>query len=592
MHRVVPETPRPHTLRQYALLADGERGGIIGPDGALVWLCFPRWHDDAVFGALIGAHGFYRVEPRDPYVWGGYYEDGTLVWRSRWITTHGVIECREALATPATKGRAVILRRVIAREGRAHVVAALEPATGFGHHRVRSLTQRDGAWVGITGDVHVRWSGAEGAQLVRDRDRTLLDLELNLAEGEHHDLVVELDCDPFSEPPPDPTDQWQRTDRWWSTEVPSLDHVEPRRAARHATAVLRGLTSTNGGLVAAATTSLPERAEAGRNYDYRYVWVRDLCLAGLAYDAAGLDELLASATSFVTARLLDRGPDMPPATTIDGARVPDQRSLSLPGYPGGFDRIGNHVNDQFQLDAFGQSLLLFAAAARRGFLDADGWHAVGIAVDTIVRRRDEPGAGIWELPPARWTHSRLECVAGLRAIAAVPGAPEGSIAGWLMLADDMLADASRTSLDPDGRWRRAPDDERVDAALLLGALHGATAVDDPRARATHDAILAELGADRFLYRFRHDARPLEAAEGAFLLSGFWMAQSLLARGEITEAVRWFERNRAACGPPALLAEEFDVDERQLRGNLPQAFVHAGLLECAARVSAASPDPAE
>jgi GH15 family glucan-1,4-alpha-glucosidase len=150
----------------------------------------------------------------------------------------------------------------------------------------------------------------------------------------------------------------------------------------------------------------------------------------------------------------------------------------------------------------------------------------------------------------------------------------------------MLADVSRDCAHPSGRWQRAPDDDRVDAALLLASLHGAIPVDDPRGRATHRAVLDELADDHFLYRFRHDDRPPASAEGAFLLCGFWMARSLLVQGDRVEAARWFERNRAACGPPAIFSEEFDVGERQLRGNLPQAFVHAGLLECAAELSGA------
>jgi GH15 family glucan-1,4-alpha-glucosidase len=108
--------------------------------------------------------------------------------------------------------------------------------------------------------------------------------------------------------------------------------------------------------------------------------------------------------------------------------------------------------------------------------------------------------------------------------------------------------------------------------------------DDPRSVATHRAVLRDLSSDGYLYRFRHGDRPLSDAEGAFLLCGFWMAQSFSDQGRPVEAARWFERNRSGCGPPGLFAEEFDVVERQLRGNLPQAFVHALLLECAAKLS--------
>jgi GH15 family glucan-1,4-alpha-glucosidase len=140
------------------------------------------------------------------------------------------------------------------------------------------------------------------------------------------------------------------------------------------------------------------------------------------------------------------------------------------------------------------------------------------------------------------------------------------------------------AVHPAGRWQRAPDDDRVDASLLLSAVRGGLAPDDPRNLATVEAVRRELGADGYVYRFRHDARPLHKAEGAFLLCGFWMALAEHAHGNPVAAAHWFERNRAACGPAALYTEEFDVHQRQLRGNLPQAFVHAGMLECAVRLS--------
>jgi GH15 family glucan-1,4-alpha-glucosidase len=132
-----------------------------------------------------------------------------------------------------------------------------------------------------------------------------------------------------------------------------------------------------------------------------------------------------------------------------------------------------------------------------------------------------------------------------------------------------------------GRWQRSASDERLDAALLLPPLRGAIAASDPRTLATLRAYTDELTQDGYAYRYRPDERPLGQAEGAFLLCGFILSLALAEQGDAVAAGRWFERNRAACGPPGLLSEEFDVEQRQLRGNLPQAFVHALLLECAA-----------
>jgi GH15 family glucan-1,4-alpha-glucosidase len=332
-------------------------------------------------------------------------------------------------------------------------------------------------------------------------------------------------------------------------------------------------------MVAAATTALPERAQEGRNFDYRYVWIRDQCIAGQAVAAAGPYPLVDVAVRFVTERLLDDGARLHPVYTTTGDCVPGESSLGLPGYPGGSDVVGNHARDQFQLDVFGEVLLLLAAAGRHDRLESDAWRAAGIAADVIEARWREPDAGIWELEPDEWTHSRLICAAGLRAIGTcAPG--DAHTARWLALADTLVADAGARCVHASGRWQRSPGDDRLDAALLLPAIRGALDPDDPRSSATLDAYARELTEDGYAYRYRPDARPLGEAEGAFLLCGFVLALAYLERGDLVEATRWFERNRTACGPPGLFSEEFDVTQRQLRGNLPQAFVHALLLECA------------
>jgi alpha,alpha-trehalase len=399
----------PHVLRDYALLADGERGALVSPRGDIVWLCAPRWHSDAVLSSLIGGAGVYAVNPAHTFVWGGYYEEGSLIWRSRWITVEG------------------------------------------------------------------------------------------------------------------------------------------------------------------------------RNYDYRYAWIRDQVYAGRAAAAAGAFSLLDDATAFISARLHEDGPKLLPAYTVDGGEVPDQRTLDLPGYPGGFDLVGNRVNRQFQLDALGESLLLLAAAGSHDRLDSGERKAAEIAADAIARRWREPDAGIWEIDNQAWTHSRLICVAGLRAAARHCTAdPQAS--DWSGLAGVILADTAKHAVHPSGRWQRSATDPGLDAALLMPPIRGAVPAADPRTAATLRAYLDELTQDGYGYRFRHDERPLGEAEGAFLLCGFVVALALQQQGQALDAARWFERNRAACGSPGLYAEEYDVAERQLRGNLPQAFVHAMLLECAARLA--------
>jgi len=183
----------PHVLREYSLIADGERGALIGPDGAIAWLCAPRWDSPAVFGGLLGGRGRYAVTPADPWhVWGGYYENGTLIWRSRWVGSART-ECREALAMPADPRRAVILRRIQAVDGPARVNVVLDVRAGFGRSPMTELSRARGCWTGRSGRIRFRWSGAGRARPGPDG----LALTVALPAGARHDLVLELSDRPL-----------------------------------------------------------------------------------------------------------------------------------------------------------------------------------------------------------------------------------------------------------------------------------------------------------------------------------------------------------------------------------------------------------
>lgn len=572
----------PHALREYALLADGERGALIGPRGDLVWMCAPNWDSDAVFSTLIGGAGCYAVTPIDRFTWGGYYDRRSLIWNSRWVTTEGVIESREALALPSNPRAAVVLRRIMAMEGAAHLRVVLDVRGGFGADPMRGTHRhQDGTWTGQSGALFFRWSGAQEARRVGAGP---LVFDLKLAAGETRDLVLEVGDGPFVDEPRQPNALWNATDESWRSAIPEIDAgMLAPRDAEHAMSVLFGLTSVEGGMVAAATMSLPERAGQGRNYDYRYAWIRDQCYAGKAVARHGHFPLLDSSVQFVSERVLADGPQLKPAYTVRGGPVPSERTLKhLTGYPGGADKVGNWVNRQFQLDALGETLELLAAASAHDRLDNDHWKAAEVAVAAIEARFSDPDAGIWEIDNQRWAHSRLTCVSGLRAIATQ--APNVQAGPWSSLADAILADVSSDCVHPDGRWQRSPEDARIDASLLLPAIRNALAPSDPRSLATLAAVDAELVQDDYVYRFRPDERPLGKAEGAFLLCGFLLALAKNQQGDHLGARALFERSRSACGTPGLLAEEFDVEQRQLRGNLPQAFVHALLLECSAALA--------
>ena len=570
--RSAPLVP-PHALRDYAFLADGYRGAIVGPRGDVSWLCAPMWDSPAVLANLVGGRGCYLISPADTYVWGGYYEPGSLIWRSRWTTTRGRIESREALAVPADPHTLTLLRRVENVGGAtARVDVRLDLRAEFGAASSDTHSDGDGVWSITTGDLHCRWSGAVGARHSRDGS---MRLTLELAANERRDLLLQI-SDQRVGALGDPDCLWSETQNYWHQHVPDFAESAAPRDSQHAYAVLRGLTTPGGGMVAAATLGLPERAERGKNYDYRYVWLRDQAYAGLAVSVLKPLPLLDEAVAFTTARVLENGDQLAPAYRLDGRLPPEENHLDLPGYPGGAVVTGNWVRGQFQLDAMGELLQLYAAAGRHDHLGIDDERAIANIVDTITSRWTKPDAGVWELEDDWWIQSRLASVAGLRVAARdVPGTDTARLLG---LADAIMAETSKRGLGPDGAWKQAPDRPGVDAALLLAPVRGALPADDPRSRATLAAVTEQLAQDGYLYRYAADDRPLGSAEGAFLMCGFAMSLAQLADGNRVEAYRWFERQRAACGTPGLLSEEFDVQQRQLRGNLPQGFVHALLLE--------------
>jgi GH15 family glucan-1,4-alpha-glucosidase len=471
-------------------------------------------------------------------------------------------------------------------DGTVRARAALSIAAEYGHAGSVPWRRQGEYWTCAYPGVHAWWRGAGNAR--PDQEQAGLVADFDLAAGEHHDLVLHLSVrdDPMGADDLNPDELWRSTEMAWSRAIPPCRDLEAAADLRRAFAVLRGLTTPGGATVAAATTSLPERAQAGRNYDYRYAWVRDTCYIGRAgASVPGAQAVLDDAVRWLTERVLSDGAGTKPAYQVDGSAVPEPCHLGLPGYPGGSDVVGNPVGSQFQLDLFGEVLLILARAAGLDRIDADGWKAAEIAIDAIAQRYAEKESGIWEIEPNLWTHSRLICVAGLRAIAQ-HGAPGRWRTEALTLADRLLSQADRRCLHPSGRWQRAPDDRRVDASLLLAEVRGALPPHDPRSVATREAVLNDLSQDFYLYRYSDPAKPLGESEGAFLVCNFWMVLAKLRAGEVTSAARWFERSRASSGSSGLFSEEYDVEQNQLRGNIPQAFVHALLIESAAELSRA------
>lgn len=585
------------SLRDYAMVADGERGALLDPTGNIAWLCAPTWDSPPLFAALLGGPGSYEVRPVGRSVWGGHHEAGGLIWQSRWVTdADAVVESREALAFPGDPDTLVLLRCLRARRGEARVRAVLDlrgvgadpadpdPAGARGPRDLHRA--EDGSWTMRVGALHVRWSGSTSARAVETASGPVLQVAEPVTADRGCDLVLEVSTRPLGRPL-DVAAAWESTESAWASAVPPLPGALDERDARHSAAVLAGMTSpATGATVAAATTGIPERAKQGRDYDYRYAWIRDQTYAGIAAYAAGIDGIGDGAVRFVSARLLADGSGLSPAYTTRGGPIPRLGPIGLPGYPGGSGVRGNPVRDQHQLDVFGEALALYAEAAERDRVDADALRGAAVAVAAVEELWDVPDAGIWELDDRWWTHSRLACVAGLRQWSRsgrLVGLERRAAGRAAELADRLLGQVLDRCVGDSGALGRAADDPRPDAALVIASVRGGLPWDHPVARATLAAVQDQLSVEGYVYRFAPDDRPLGEAEGSFLLCTFWLALAEAQAGQTSRSLRRLERALASCGTAALFSEEFDVAQRQLRGNLPQAFVHALALEACVRI---------
>ena len=411
---------------------------------------------------------------------------------------------------PGDPHTAVALRRILAIDGDTQVRVFLDPRAGFGQHRP-SQDLPPGTACGPPAAARCTCAGPGRRTAARRRGGGLQAM-ITVPAGGHHDLVLEISDRPLEETARRPGPAWQATSAAWEQAVPKLSGTIADRDARHAYAVMRGLTSSGGGMAAAATMSLPERAEEGRNYDYRYAWIRDQCFSGQAVAAAGPYPLLDTAVGFVTERILADGPQLKPAYTVSGGPVPDERRLHLPGYPGGSDKVGNWVSKQFQLDAFGEALMLLAAAAA-----ARPAGPRALAGRGSGRRRDQG---------TRRRSRRRDLGAGRAALGAFPadlrGRPAGRRPRWPRRARARPGAGSPTRCSP----RSRPTACTRPAA---GSGHPATTGSTPRCCCPPCAARcrpgirapwppwrrreAELASDGYMYRYRPDERPLGDGRG-------------------------------------------------------------------------------
>jgi GH15 family glucan-1,4-alpha-glucosidase len=457
-------------------------------------------------------------------------------------------------------------------------------------------------WVRRTDDSLLAVAGPHALRLHADVETRGEDLrtvaEFAVREGER--ITFRLDAFPSHETPPEPPhplEALQTTEAWWTRWVATCEYQGPWREA-----VIRSLITLKaliyrptGGMIAALTTSLPERIGGERNWDYRYCWIRDATFTLFALLDAGFTEEAAAWRDWLMRAVAGTPSQVQPVYGVAGERRLVEREIPwLAGFAGSRPvRIGNDAHTQLQLDVFGELMdTLHLARARGLHPDEHVWNIQRALMDHLASIWRRPDEGIWEVRSDRrpFTHSKVMAwVAFDRAVRAVEGLGlEGPVARWRRLRDEIHADVCRHGYDEAlGSFTQSYGSKALDASLLLLPLLGFLPVHDPRIQGTVAAIERTLMHEGLLRRYAADEGldGLTDGEGTFLMCSFWLADVRGLLGRKAEAIELFERLLALRNDVGLLSEEYDPVGRRLLGNFPQAFSHVALINTARNLSA-------
>ncbi len=599
-------------IADYAFLSNCHTGALVAPDGAIDWLCVPRFDSPSIFASLLDRQaGFFRFGPYAiNHPTARAYEPGTNVLVTTWKTPSGWIVVRDALTigprdhedtiTPHTRppadddGDHMLVRTVECVDGEVEIELVCEPALDYG----RALA----TWTLVDSSRHAtEATGAE--QTVRLVSDLALGIEGNRVRARH--VLARGDkafctltwAEGFAAPQAadDAAARIDATMRFWRdwldrARIPDHRFREP---IQRSALVVKGLTyMPTGATVAALTTSLPETPGGERNWDYRYTWMRDSTFTLQALHWLNLDWEADEFMQFVA----DVEPTEDGSLQImygpDGRRDLTESTLDdLSGYAGARPvRIGNGAFDQRQNDVFGAVLDSILLHTHRGArLPQRLWPIVKSQAECATKVWRDADQGIWEArgEPQHYVSSKLMCWVALdRAakLAAIRGDPQLG-ATWQSTADEIRDDILAHGVSDRGVLRQHYATDALDASVLLAAIFGFLPDDDERLRVTVRAIRNELTENGFVLRYRTDETNdgLSGKEGTFLICSFWLVSALAIVGELQQARDLMERLLRIASPLGLYAEEFDADTGRHLGNFPQAFSHLALMEAAARI---------
>lgn len=577
-------------LERLTMLANERSVGLLTPDAELAWLCHPGPDAPAVFASLLGGPGagHFSVRPeRNGLPLGQRYLPNTMTVETRWsrlLVTDYLL--------PDTPSHRTDLMRVVSGETPASVVFAPRPE--FGGVPVSLVAEDDGIRVGGTSEPIVLYS--PGVHWEIESDGMHDTAHAVVRPTSDTPVLLELRCGTtdLSPHPETEVDRRQRAGSpWsdWATRL-TLPPVAGELVTRSAL-TLRGLTNQDtGGILAAATTSLPEEIGGVRNWDYRFCWVRDGALAMRELVSLGSTEEAEGFLSWLHGVLATlAGPErLHPLYTLAGTQSGAEAVIdSLPGYRGSRPvRVGNLANHQVQLDVFGPvvELVTDIAAVHGELRDAD-WQLVRAMAEAVTRRWSEPDHGIWEERhmPRHRVYSRVMCWVTIDRAIKLAEQYERELPGsWHELRDEIAADVLEYGWSADMQaFTTAYDGTDLDAASLFVGLSGLLDPADERFQSTVTAIESELRSGSTVYRYHRDDG-LPGSEGGFHLCAAWMVEAYLLSGRRTEAQELFDQLVSVTGPTGLLSEQYDpIAERSL-GNHPQAYSHIGLIRCARLLS--------
>ena len=583
----------PSRIEDYAMVGDLQTAALIGADGSVDWLCFPRFDSPACFAALLGeeANGRWRIAPTS----GGRctarrYRPDTLVLETEWETPEGTIRVIDCMPP---RGVAPDLVRVVEGvKGRVEVTSELNARFDYGH--VVPWVAVEGREVRAVAGPDALWLRASAPHEERDGE---IVSRFAVSEGERVPFV--LTWSPSYGERPLAIDGLQAvadTERFWRDWASDIVYDGRWQEAVHRSlATLKGLTyEPSGGIVAAATTSLPETLGGSRNWDYRYCWLRDTTFTLGALLGVGLREEARSWQQWVLRAVAGDPADAQIMYGIDGTRrLPEYELPWLSGYEGASPvRVGNDAAGQVQLDVPGEVLRAAHIGRAAGIMPSRrGWELQRWLAGRLEERWKQPDNGIWESRGEKqhFVYSKVMCWVAFDAL--VAGVErfglDGPVNHWRAVRDEIQADVIERGYSEERKaFTQAYGSDVLDACALLIPRVGFLPYSDERVISTVKTIRDELTEDGLVLRYKTDESDdgLSGREGSFLTCSFWLVDALRGIDRKGEAEQLFERLLALRNDVGLLSEEYDTRAQRLVGNFPQAFTHLALVNCALALS--------